>query len=291
MTSFLRFTGASTEFPYHALSGLDESLVKRHCSALRERFRKQTLLPNANEEWFFRTYAAVKLVLSATVMLSSAKYAAAKGLRIVEPYLLYYGLFNTSRALVLMVPEEKWQDGKLLEESTHEKIRNATVDQVRYLSKDVADEYRDLVQRAIVARELFSYRFPAEGLKGEVAQTLPKYDHAVSICMYIAEVAELYSECLEAAFSKLGRPMGEFSETTLRHVFEYEHKLGELLHDWDDYYRLGRALIKRGRPVSLYMTQTEGLVEDFFASWDFSEDNVDLYSPALSEWDLIFPFV
>jgi len=85
--------------------------------------------------------------------------------------------------------------------------------------------------------------------------------------------------------------MGEFSEAALRRVFEYEHELGTLLHDRDDYYRLGSALTKLGRPVSLYVTGTEGLVEDFFASWDSSEDNDDLYSPALSEWDLIFPFV
>ena len=134
------------------------------------------------------------------------------------------------------------------------------------MSKDVANEYRELAQRALVARELFSYSFPAEGLKGEAAQSLPNYDHTVSICRYIAEVAQLYSECLEGAFSQLGRPMGEFSEAALRRVFEYEHKLGTLLHDRDDYYRLGSALTKLGRPVSLYVTGTEGLVEDFFAS-------------------------
>jgi hypothetical protein len=268
-----------------------DSFVESYCSALRQRFQRQTSLPNAIEEWFFRTYASVKLILSSTVMLSSANYAAEKGLRIVEPYLLYYALFNTSRALVLLFPEQQWQDGKLLEESTHEKVRNVTVDQLRYLSQDLAHEYQDLAQRALVIRELFSYRFPATGLKNEIEKLLPDYEDIVVVCRYVAEAAQLYSECLEKAFSKVGRPSGEFSETALRRVFEYEHKLfGDfLMQDSDDYHRLGRALRSFGRPVSLALTATEGLVEDFFAAWDFSEVGLDAYKPDLSDWDLIFP--
>jgi hypothetical protein len=38
-------------------------------------------------------------------------------------------------------------------------------------------------------------------------------------------MAELYSECLEAAFTRLGRPFGNFSEYPLRRFFEYEYKL------------------------------------------------------------------
>jgi hypothetical protein len=72
----------------------------------------QATWPASPEEWFIRRYAAVKLILSSTVMLSSANYAIARGLRIVRPYLLYYALFNTSRALVLLVPEQIWQHGK-----------------------------------------------------------------------------------------------------------------------------------------------------------------------------------
>jgi len=225
-------------------------------------------------------------------MLSSANYAGGKGLRIVEPYLLYYALFNTSRALVLLVPEQQWQDGKLLEESTHEKVRNVTADHLRYLSKEMADEYQDLAQRALVVRELFSYRFPATGLKNEIEKLLPDYEDIVFVCRYVAEVAQLYSECLEKVFSNLGRPTRDFSETALRRVFEYEHKLlGDfLLHDSDDYHRLGGALTSFGRPISLALTAKEGLVEDFFAAWDFSKFGVDSYRPDLSEWGLIFPF-
>ena len=288
MTSFQSITNASTEFPYESLSTLKETLVKSYCDGLRRRFQKRTKLANANEEWFFRTYVGVKLILSSTVMLSSARYAVKKGLRVVEPYLLYYALLNTSRALVLMIPEQEWRDGELFE-ATHQKVRNVTEDQLRHLSRHKAAEYRDLVRRALVSRELFSYRFPATGLKGEIATLLPDFDHTVAMCRHIAEVAQLHSECLEAAFSKLGRPSGHFSEDALRGVFEYESEdLGRLLFDRDDYIRLGSALTHAGRPVSLSLTATEGLVEDFFGAWDFSDDE-DHYRPEITEWDLIFP--
>ena len=292
MRSFQCYTGSSTEFQYDKLAGLDEKIVESCCAALRQRFQEQRSRQNAIEEWFFRTYVAVKLILSSTVMISSAKYAATKGLRIVEPYLLYYAVFNTSRSLVLLVPEQLWQNGKLLEESTHTKIRNVTFDQLSRFSKDVAKKYRDVTERALVAREMFSYRFPAEGLKSEIDKLLPDYDDIVFVCRYVAEVAQLYSETLEAVFSKLGRPSGEFSEDALRRVFEYEHKLltNFLFEDSDDYYRLGPALTKYGRPLSLLLTATEGLVEDYFAAWDFSEIGSDGYKPDIDEWDLIFPF-
>jgi len=295
MTSWLRFTHASTEFPYESLATLGDTLVKSYCEGLRQRFQKRTKLANAHEEWFFRTHVAVKLILSSTVMLSSARYAVKKGLRMVEPYLSYYALLNTSRALVLMIPEQEWRDGELFE-ATHQKVRNVAADQLRCVSTEKATEYRDLVQRALLSRELFSYRFPAEGLKGDIARSLPDFDQTVSMCRYIGEVAQLHSECLEAAFSSLGRPMGDFSEDALRGVFEYESQhLGRLLHDSDDYQRLGSALVKVGRPVSLSLTATEGLVEDFFGAWDFSEDALegedeDRYVPHTNEWDLIFPF-
>jgi hypothetical protein len=134
VSSFTDCTGASADFPYQALVAVDGEVIKSRCQALRQKFQRLAPLPNAHEEWLFRTYAAVKLILAATVMLSSAKYAIAKALRIVEPYLMYYALINTSRALVLVLPEQRWENGRLLDESTHEKTRNLVSDQLRPMS-------------------------------------------------------------------------------------------------------------------------------------------------------------
>lgn len=290
MATFEKYTGGSVPFDFKELSIIDEQHLISYCSRLRSRFKKQKLLPNALEEWIFRTYAAVKLILSATVMLSSAEYAETQALKIVEPYLLYYSLFNTSRAFVLLIPDQEWSGGRLLNETTHRQIRNVTENQLRQLSSERTDVYRDLAERALIARELFSYKFPAEGLKGRISDSYPNQQEIIKTCRLIAELAELNSECLEAEFKELDRPMKGFSEETLIPLFEYEHKLLKgALHDSEDYYRLGRILGKAGRPVSLWLTATEGLVEDFFGAWNFAEDETQ-YRPDASQWDVIFPF-
>jgi hypothetical protein len=128
MATLRQYSGGSVDFPYQALSGLEGREVELYCNSLRQRFQRASLLPDAVEEWLVRTYAAAKLILSASVMLSSAKYAADHALRIVEPYLLYYALLNTSRALVLMVPEQSWNDGKLLDETTDRSWKSSPAD-------------------------------------------------------------------------------------------------------------------------------------------------------------------
>jgi hypothetical protein len=204
---------------------------------------------------------------------------------------MYYALFNTSRALVLVLPEQGWENGRLLDESSHEKIRNLVSDQLRYYSKTAAADYRDIAERALVARELFSYKFPAKGLKGPIANSSVGYDEIREVCRYVAEVAELNSECLEAAFQKLGRPFGDFSDMSLRRFWEYEHRLLRgPLEDDEDYYRLGRALTNLGRPVSLWMTATEGLVEDFFGAWHFDASEMDQFALSMDDWSIVFPF-
>src|ERR1700730_9313651 len=99
MTNFQRYSGSEVSFSYNALSDVKDVKIKSYCETMRKKYQKQTAFENAIAEWLVRTYSAVKMLLSATVMLTSAEYAASKSLKIVEPYLLYYALFNTSRAL------------------------------------------------------------------------------------------------------------------------------------------------------------------------------------------------
>jgi hypothetical protein len=292
MTNFRKYTGSSIDFEYRALANLEPEVVESYCGSLRRRFKTKAISLEAVEEWLVRTYSAVKLILSATVMVSSAEYASERALRIVEPYLFYYSLLNSSRALLVLVPEQPWNDAKLLDETTHMKILNITADQIRHLSNDTSEEYADLMRRALVSRELFSYKFPGQGLKGQVSRILPAFDQVLDMCSYLAEMAQLHSECLEAAFLDTGGPHQDFTEETLRRFFEYEHKfLAAPLEDDDDYYRLGYTLRKLGRPVSLQVTATEGLVEDFFGAWDFASDGTDDYRPKPPDWGMIFPFM
>ncbi|PYX56145.1 MAG: hypothetical protein DMG76_15810 [Acidobacteria bacterium] len=108
-----QFTGAECNYRYKALATIDVCLVQSYCVSLHNRFRSQTSLPEPCQAWMVRTHIALKLFRSATVMLSSSEFAAAAALRIAEPYLFYYALFNTSRQRVRKVfgendPGSRW---------------------------------------------------------------------------------------------------------------------------------------------------------------------------------------
>lgn len=286
-TSLGQITGVENGYWYSELTTISTDVLKGYHSKIIARFREQVGETNSREEWMVRTHVAVKLLLSATVMMTSAHFAVTKRLRIVEPYLLYYALFNTSRSLVLLVPEEKWRDGAILDATTHTKTLNVTSDRLRLLSPQVSDEYKSVAANALAAREFFSYKFPAQGLKGEAAALVPRFEDVLKLCRFVAELAQFNSECLEVAFAAHGEPYGDFAEEPLRRFFEYQHRFSEVhVDDSDDHYRLGSLLRRLGRPVSLERTATDGLVEDFYAAWNFADnDSTDQYSP--EDWGLI----
>jgi len=291
MESLRRFTGSDIDFDYSALSGIPLHSIGVVCESLRQRFKKQTLIQQANEEWMVRTHFSVKMLLSATVMFTSQQFAAAHALKIVEPYLLYYSLLNTSRALVFLIPEEPWSDGALLENVTHTKVINVTADQLRYLSTSTAEKYKQIAKQALAVREFFSYKFPASGLEGSLSEFLPSDIDVLELCRFIGEVAQLYSECLETEFRPYASPYGAFSDYPLRRFFEYPHKfLPEPIEDDEDYWRLGHLLRKVGAPICLRKTATDGLVEDFMAAWDSGDETKGQYRPKLCDWGLIFSF-
>lgn len=75
----------------HISSEWDEEDCRRYCSRTKEAYAKYTKAWSAhlNSEWLTRNYLAVKMILSATVMLTSFQYCQRKNVRIVQPYLLY----------------------------------------------------------------------------------------------------------------------------------------------------------------------------------------------------------
>ena len=78
--SYKTFTGSDTGFDYRLLGGIaSNETVEKYCRSFRERMRKVKALPESLDEWIVRTYSATKLLLGATVMLSSAEYVSRKG--------------------------------------------------------------------------------------------------------------------------------------------------------------------------------------------------------------------
>jgi hypothetical protein len=121
-------TRADYEYDYVQINRVSEDVIARYSSSLIQRFKVRGETPEECEEWIVRTYVALKYLLGASVLLSSAQFAIRTNLRIVQPYLLYYALFNSSRALMLVTPEHLWKDGKILDETTHAKTQAVTHD-------------------------------------------------------------------------------------------------------------------------------------------------------------------
>jgi len=287
-----KHTGADYEYDYHQLYGVPENVLEQFCKSLRSRFRIQSAIPESREEWIARSDIAVKYLLATSVMLTSAEYVSEHNVRMAEPYLLYYGLFNTSRALFLMIPEHPWKDGQILKEVTHTKIQNVITDLLRRVSQPVSEQYLKISRRALATREALSYSFPAQGLKGALSSIAVDLQETVDICQFIAEVAQASSECLEAEFSKLPEiDWSDHSEALSKFYFYELRTLDEQLIDDEDYYRLGQFIRHSSKPWSLHKTGREGLVEDFFGAWfsETQEQNPDAYNPD-DNWRIIFDF-
>lgn len=286
-------TGAEYEYDYIQLNRLNRDSLVTYCGSLRQRLGPITRLPGATEEWVARGYLSVKFILASTLMLSSAEFAARKNLRMAEPYLAYYALFNVSRAFVLMNPDHSWEDGDLAYETTHTKLLNVTHDYFRRLSPEHAEQYLAVSQRAMRSRELFSYAFPASGLSSSSQSTPPEINDLIDVCQAVAELAQLNSECIQSAFRKVEPVQLDKDSPTMRKLYEYEHRDGRSsFKDADDAYRLWQIERHTQRPLALHTMARPGLVEDFFGAWlGDDEKSDDCYDPDSTDWRIIFDFM
>lgn len=236
-----------------------------------------------NTEWIARHYQATKMILSATLMLNSATYAEESNLKVVEPYLYYYAILTCSRALVLTLPALAWGDGNILQ-YTHKKTINITEDTFKLINAKFAADLRKKIIKARDYRELFSYRFPLNGLRSLPDSVCISHDETIDICTTLLELAQFNSEEMERAYRRhcKEKTFG-YNEDVLWDCITYRTE-DESFIDNDDYQRIG-SIVKRAKELSsLQIGISFGIVEDFFGSWSDSEDttglifNPDLYN-------------
>ncbi len=146
-----------------------------------------------NTEWVCRILCASKMILAASVMLQSLRYSHENNLRICIPYLQYYSVLYSLRALILVMPSEQWKGGKLIEQ-THTKTINIACQEVskvlpEWVTPNTGDiSVKQRVMRLKAFREFISYRAPSSG------DALGKYNVDVhSICRVPVEIAQMVS--------------------------------------------------------------------------------------------------
>jgi hypothetical protein len=203
-------------------------------------------------EWLVRNYLSLKMILSSTLLLNSAEFAFNNNLRVVEPYLLYYSLLNTGRALLFADPSIEWKDGELIRQP-HSYVINKTSELIRIISSIEGAKVKNLLEEAKGFRELFSYRFPANGISGITSQSQEiDLEETIRTCRLISEIAQFNSEILQKSCEKNIKEDIEISRSDLNEGYIYTNYMkshyeenSESVFDQEDFYRLGYFVRKK----------------------------------------------
>ncbi|WP_151040686.1 hypothetical protein [Bacillus safensis] len=237
-----------------------------------------------NSEWITRNYLSSKMILSATVMLTSLEYAIEKNLKMTVPYLYYYSVITCCRAFLYANPYNEWKNNGDFLNMSHSKIINLTKDYLYHLDKDYALRIENILNELKKTRELFSYKFPSTGLDIVYEYDL---DDIIEICTTVCELAQLTSEKIQNyTINKCMDNYDDWSRVDLNYL-KYTYSYDGII-DSEDWRRIDYIKRKQPFPASIYYTMTEGMVEDYFGAWCPNDGNDDLYNPDLN-WRIIFP--
>ena len=220
-----------------------------------------------NSEWTARMFLAAKMIYSSTLLLNTLDYSEDKNVRITSPYLQYYALLNSCRALLFTHPLQDWKNGELKSQS-HKAIINNTHNVLSQISSTFADEVRSYLLHAKEFRELHSYQFPGDGLIGEqnLFEDINLYN-TIDKCAALCDIAQLTSETLEKSFNKnCSEKTFGYDEATFEQCFIYGKSSFQQI-DIEDWQRIGSYVRKTQRPYCIVLTMTAGMTDNFFGNW------------------------
>lgn len=154
-----------------------------------------------NSQWVVRIYTASKLILSSNLLLENVIYGRRKNIRISEPYLLYYALLCCCRGVVLTSALQTYDKIFPEKELTHEKTINISIDILKKFNKQNGEEWGDVIKKARMQREIFSYNFPSSGLS-IFGSKIIKLEEVIDICRVLSEIAQLQSSIVQRFVEK-----------------------------------------------------------------------------------------
>lgn len=253
----------------------------KYKSSLQRQFIKLTKNWNdeLHSEWTARMFLAAKMIYASTLLLNTLHFSNLKNIRVTEPYLLYYSIFNCCRALTLSHPTPIWRNGALISDA-HSTVINNTGSILSQINKEKGLKLLDLIKRTKDYRELFSYKYPADGLRSEEVFKDITIDNISKQCSLICEAAQYTSEYFQVSFEKnCSTKSYSLIEESLEVCVNYKGDTYSLMDD-EDINRISYIMKKVKRPYNIYHTMTEGMTDDFFGSWTASDENdVDSFNP------------
>ena len=282
-------TGAGTSYPYSEVHRLPAADVRRWIDRIRRLSANRAKQWNSviHSQYLARYYIALRFIVAATVMLASEEYATARNLRIVQPYLRYYALLTMLRAFECTVPSIEWQDNEIPKRD-HTGYINIAVNELASINPEIAGTVAKIVWSSKQYRNMLSYAFPLSGLRIASELNLPTHHQIIKICVLLAELAEINSECMYTACRKF--TVGPFAvdEHTIRQCYEYHATRGVVFDD-DDWYRAPKMEAIQFLPP-LYFIPSDGWIDDVLAAWDADDDNDENVFSLGSSLYMLFPF-
>ena len=200
----------------------------------------------------------------------SLEFAREKNLKITIPYLIYYSLLTASRSLIYTSTNDDYSLEKV---RTHENIINTTADIIAKISKDESIAYKTTINTAKENRELFSYKFPASGLR-LINDNSDKVSKQIDL---VRELAILNSQILDVKLNKIkDKSVFDIDSSCDHHLEMFNDKT-----DSDDSYNFDYIKRKRKRTFPLNFIISEGIEEDLSLPWESDEEDDDLFVPPL----------
>ncbi len=229
--------------------------------------------PELNSEWLCRAYLAAKFIMQATLTINSMYYAKEKNLRVVVPYLRYYSTLSLIRAILLMLPEQSWNNGRIITLG-HEKALNIVAAHIAEFDSNFSSFIKNGIQSLRASRELISYRAPSSG-----DEAIPDVNQFLAMCTFLAELAQFDSELIEVSINKnadskafilLPDYLYELSNISIA-----SHTFG----DPEDAHRLDYFRRKQPHMLNIRFLMQEGHVDGFFGAWADPEEIEDGFDP------------
>lgn len=268
------------------IRAIAETLPRRECcqafpgTSETIRFVDKNWNSDVNSEWTVRVFYAAKMVLSASVMAQSLKFATNNNLRSVSSYLQYYTVLHSLRAIMFTSPSVAWNDGEILQ-ATHSKTINIACSEIAHFDRTLSEHVKTSVLHLKAFRELISYRAPSSGDRF-YKPDFDVYDY--SRCFL--EIAQLQSDLLEASIEKHVTDAFELDQEFTHHVTDVEID-GIHFHDNEDWYRIEYLVRKHPHPTNILHIMSEGHVEDFFSSWCAESEQPGAFDSD-GDWRILF---
>lgn len=281
--SFIAKYVESSYFKYDELLNFSEKKLDKYIQKTHNRFKKEARdwSFEKNNFWILRTYSSLKMLLSATVFYSNYEFSEEKKIFLSLPYLEYYGLISSCRALLLLSSDK--EEFAIIFSATHSSIISSVTKLLESIDLDLSIKFNKHINYLKENREKFSYHLPTRKITDDDIQQT--FLDSLYFSRIIAELSQLNSEILEKNIDKESSSkffiFGNIEKIDIE-IFKY-------FDSSEDYYRLGYIARKVKRPINIHLLATEGLTEDFLANFmeEYAEEN---QLGALHNLQLIFPF-